>query len=94
MQSYPVPYLPRGEERLVGGRLSVRQFLYLLAGGGLALVLLRAGAGAGAVLPAAVCAAFAFGELPHLGMRLDEFLVCLVRYECGRKAFPNRGKAG
>lgn len=90
MRLYPVPYIPLGEEKLVGGRLSVRQFLYLLAGGGVALLVLRGGGGVAAVLPFLVSAALAFGELPSRGMRLDEFLVRLVRYECSPRAFPYR----
>ena len=92
MQLYPVPYLPEGEDKLIGGRLSVRQLVYLVAGGFAAMLLARAGGGVSAVLPVAVSAVLAFGEVPSVGMRLDEYVVRLVRYEVGRKAFPLRGR--
>lgn len=92
MRVYPVPYLPEGEEKLVGGRLSVRQFLYLVAGGLAALLIARAGGRVAAVLPFAASAALAFGEVPSVGMRLDEYLVRLVRYEAGTKVFVLRGR--
>lgn len=91
MRSYPVPYIPRGEEKLVGGRMSVRQFLYLLAGAGAGLLVLRSGGGLAGLLPVAAAAALAFVELPSCGMALDEFLVRFFRYEAGSKRFPYRG---
>ncbi|MEW5934983.1 MAG: hypothetical protein AB1816_15515 [Bacillota bacterium] len=94
MQLYPVPYLPRGEDKIVAGRLSLRQAAWLVAGGFLGLALMRSGAGWGAALPALLGCALAFGEVPPYGTALDRFLWHLLRYEAAPVFYPYRRRGG
>lgn len=94
MQLYPVPYLPRGEDKVVAGRLSLRQAAWLVAGGFLGLALMRSGAGWSAALPALLGCAFAFGEVPPYGTPFDRFLWHLLRYEASPVFYPHRRGSG
>jgi len=94
VQLYPVPYLPRGEDKIVAGRLSLRQAAWLVAGGFLGLAFMRSGAGWGAALPALLGCAFAFGEVPPYGTALDRFLWHLLRYEASPVSYPHRRRSG
>lgn len=97
MKVYPVPLLLVEEEKVVGGRLSLRQVAYLFAGvaaGACVYWMLRPlGQGAAlflAALPVAAGAAMALVQLPRLGMGLDRFLALWLRFRLAPKEFPYR----
>lgn len=94
MRTYRVPILLDQEEKVIGGRLSLRQAAYILAGllaaiGLFSLVKVVAGKGiAGGIAIAIFSAgvALALVEIPWLGMGLDRYLALKRR----RASFPTR----
>ncbi len=86
-----------GEEKVIGGYLSLRQFAYLAGGGGLAMWLLTLALRnplfwPAVPLPAACALALAFAPSPCVGMQLDSYLAGLFSFRSRPKAFPYRRK--
>ncbi len=97
MRTYRVPILLNEEEKVFGGRLSLRQVAYLVSGlvlGGFLYYLLRSikplafGLAIG-VMGAAACLSLV--EIPSLGMGLDRYLALRLRYLMSPRRFPYAG---
>lgn len=96
MRYFNVPYFFTEEEKIIGGKLSWREILYIGIGGLIGFLL-------GYCLPAPLIAriflgalvlcigcVFAFFELPNLNMRLDSYLILLFKFHLRGKEFPFR----
>ncbi len=100
MRTYRVPILLNEEEKVFGGRLSLRQVAYLVAGLVFGLFLYYALRPAKplavglAVIVLAAAASLALVELPGLGMGLDRYLMLRFRYLTGPRRFPYAGPHG
>jgi len=82
-----------GEEKVVGGVLTLKQLSYLVAGAGLSALLFLQVAAHPAVLaavplPGLVAAVLAFASVPRVGMPLDAYLLQLLRFRARPKEFP------
>jgi len=84
---------PRGEEKVIGGRLTLRQFVYLAAGAGLSALALASAARhpflwAAVPIPAAAGVALAFVTVGATGLALDSYLARLLAFRARTRAFP------
>lgn len=84
---------PRGEEKVIGGRLTLRQFVYLAAGAGLSALALTSAARhpllwPAVPLPFAAGAVLAFVTVGDTGLGLDGYLARLLSFRARPRAFP------
>ncbi|MBA1335376.1 MAG: hypothetical protein HPY66_0998 [Firmicutes bacterium] len=96
MRFYRVPVQLEKEEKVFGGRISLRQFLYLVTGAGAGaaffLAMYKDGMGRAAaawVLCIAAGAGMAFTRIREVGV--DRYILMLARFGVMRKAYPFRG---
>lgn len=100
MRTYRVPILLAQEEKVIGGRLSLRQAAYILAGllaaiGLFSMVKVVAGKGIAGGIAIAVFGmgvALALVEIPWLGMGLDRCLMLKLRFALSAREFPYAGR--
>lgn len=96
MRFYSVPVQLEKEDKAFGGRISLRQFIYLVIGAGTGAVLFLAMYRTGVQLAVAawVLCSVAGGILAFHRVRevdVDRYMMMLVRFRLARKKYPFRG---
>lgn len=90
VRHYDMPIMEEGEDKVIGGFLTLRQAAYLLLGLLFGLLFRQVAGASGFVFPVLASAALAFARVPGEDAGLDRYLSLLLKHLVSPRAFPWR----